>query len=182
MRETLSEMACNENGKTVKRNGNELRTLRTISRHENGPLYESRRHYLEHLAAQGATRRTIRGAAEVIYRAATCMRLDSSSPVERTDVEQAAKDWANRPFGNANLIAPGHAMKEFRLITCGWLRFAGRLKEPGRAKRESSACVLLCRLFGPNVCALTLSSCPRTSRAIGRSPAKCATSSNGTPT
>src|SRR5258708_11747904 len=108
------------------------RCPRTISRHENGPLYESCRHYLEHLAAQGATRRTIRGAAEVIYRAAICMRLDSSSPVERTDVEQAAKDWANRPFGNANLIAPGHVIKEFRLITCGWLRFAGRLKEPGR--------------------------------------------------
>jgi hypothetical protein len=27
MRETLSEMACDENGKTVKRNGNQLRTL-----------------------------------------------------------------------------------------------------------------------------------------------------------
>src|SRR5216683_592930 len=108
------------------------RCPRTISRHENGPLYESRRHYLDHLAAQGATRRTIRGAAEVIYRAAIYMRLDSSSPVERTDVEQAAKDWANRPFGNANLVAPGHAMKEFRLVMCSWLRFAGRLKEPGR--------------------------------------------------
>ena len=37
-----------------------------------------------------------------------------------------------------------------------------------------------CLLFGPNVCALTQSSCPRTSRAIGRSRARCAKSSNAT--
>ncbi len=72
---------------------------RTIARHENGPLYESRCAYLEHLAAQGSSRKTLRVAAEVIYRAAVYMRLDSSSQVERSDVEQAAKDWATRPFG-----------------------------------------------------------------------------------
>jgi hypothetical protein len=70
------------------------RCPRTIARHENGPLYESRRSYLEHLAAQGSSRKTLRVAAEVIYRAAVYMRLDSSSQVERSDVEQAAKDWA----------------------------------------------------------------------------------------
>jgi hypothetical protein len=51
---------------------------RTIARHENGPLYESRRAYLEHLAAQGSSRKTLRVAAEVIYSAAVYMRLDSS--------------------------------------------------------------------------------------------------------
>jgi hypothetical protein len=29
------------------------RCPRTVARHENGPLHESRRRYLEHLAAQG---------------------------------------------------------------------------------------------------------------------------------
>lgn len=57
---------------------------RTIARHENAPLYESRRSYLEHLAAQGSSRKTLRVAAEVIYRAAVYMRLDSSSQVERS--------------------------------------------------------------------------------------------------
>jgi integrase/recombinase XerD len=108
------------------------RCPRTIARHENGPLYESRRAYLDHLAAQGSSLKTVRVAAEVIYRAVIQMRLDSSSPIERTDGEKAAKDWANRPFGNENLVAPDHTIKEFRLVTCGWLRFAGRLRKPGR--------------------------------------------------
>jgi hypothetical protein len=106
---------------------------RTIARHENGHLYESRCAYLEHLAAQGSSRKTLRVAAEVIYRAAVYMRLDSSSPVERSDVERAAKDWATRPYGNGNQIGPERVIKRFRLIVCGWLRFAGRLHEPDRA-------------------------------------------------
>jgi len=60
------------------------------------------------------------------------MRLHSFSPVERADVERAAEEWANRPFGSANLVVPSRAMKEFRLNTCDWLRFACRLQEPGR--------------------------------------------------
>jgi integrase/recombinase XerD len=107
------------------------RCSRTITRHEKGPLYESRRSYLEHLAAQGSSLRTLRVAAEVIYRAAVYMRLDSSSQVERSEVEQAAKDWATRPYGNQ--IGPERVMKRFRLIICGWLRFAGRLHESNRA-------------------------------------------------
>lgn len=107
------------------------RCPRTVARHENGPLYESRRAYLEHLAAQGSSRKTLRVAAEVIYHAAVTMRLDSSSQVERSEVEQAAKDWAARPY--AIQIDPERVMKRFRLVVCGWLRFAGRLHEPGRA-------------------------------------------------
>jgi hypothetical protein len=106
------------------------RCPRTIARHEDGPLYESRRAYLEHLAAQGSSHHTLRVAAAVIYRAAVHMRLDSVSPVERAEVERAARDWAYWPFREANSIGPDHAMKEFRLITCDWLRFAQRLREP----------------------------------------------------
>ena len=67
------------------------RCPRTIARHENGPLAESRRRYLEHLASQGAAFHTIRAAAGVIYRATIMMKLDEFSPVERKDVECAAK-------------------------------------------------------------------------------------------
>jgi hypothetical protein len=69
---------------------NLYRCPRTIARHENGPLYESRHRYLEHLVAQGAALHTIRAAAGVIYRATMMMKLDESSPVERKDVERAA--------------------------------------------------------------------------------------------
>ncbi len=68
------------------------RCPRTVARHENAPLAESRRNYLEHLAAQGAAIHTIRAAAGVVYRATIMMmKLDESGPVERRDVERAAK-------------------------------------------------------------------------------------------
>jgi len=61
-----------------------------------------------------------------------------------------------------------------------WSLGAGiaRSYAPLRMKRESSECVLLCRQFVPDVCALMQYSCRRTSRVIGRYPARCARSSN----
>ena len=115
------------------------RCSRTIARHENGPLYESRRKYLEHLAAQGSSLKTLRVAAEVIYRAAVHMRLDSSTQVEHSEVEHAAKDWATRPYGNGNQIGPERVLKRVRSIVSGWLRFDGRLHEPNPAPSPHQA-------------------------------------------
>jgi len=108
------------------------RCPRTVARHENGPLHESRRRYLEHLAAQGAALHTLRGAAGIVYRAAIWMKLDESSPVERKEIERAAKRWAHRTYRNASCRGPELTDKEFRQTTCNWLRFAGRLRESDR--------------------------------------------------
>ena len=105
------------------------RCPRTIARHENGPLAESRRRYLEHLAAQGAAIHTIRAAAGVIYRATI---LDGSSAVERRSVERAAQRWAHRWYRNASSRGPDQTDKEFRQTMCKWLRFDGRLQESDR--------------------------------------------------
>jgi hypothetical protein len=113
------------------------RCSRTIARHENGPLDESRRRYLEHLSAQGAALHTIRAAAGVIYRATVMMELDESSPVEQKDVERAAKRWAHRWYRNASSRGPDLTDKEFRQTTCNWLRFAGRLRESDRVPRPT---------------------------------------------
>lgn len=112
---------------------------RTVARHESGPLHESRRRYLEHLAAQGAALHTLRGAAGIIYRTAIWMNLDESSPVERKEVERAAKRWAHRSYRNASCRGPQQTDKEFRQTTCNWLRFAGRLRESDRTLRALSA-------------------------------------------
>jgi hypothetical protein len=88
---------------------------------------------VEHLAAQGAALHTIIAAAGVIYRAAIWMKLDESGPVERKDVERAAKRWAHRSYRNASSRGPEQTDKEFRQTTCNWLRFAGRLRESDRA-------------------------------------------------
>ena len=108
------------------------RCPRTVARHENGPLQESRRRYLEHLAAQGAALHTLRGAAGIIYRAAIWMKLDESGPVERKEVERAAKRWSHRSYRNASCRCPQQTDKEFRQTTCNWLRFVGRLRESDR--------------------------------------------------
>jgi len=108
------------------------RCPRTIARHQNGPLHDSRLRYLEHLASQGTTVHTLRTIAGVLYRAAICMRLDESRPVERTEIERAAKGWANRPYRPTSCQSPAGGEKEFRLVTSNWLRFAGRLRESDR--------------------------------------------------
>ncbi len=69
---------------------------RTIACHENGPVQELRRRYLEHLATQSAAPHTIMAAAEAIYRAAIWRKLEESGPVERKDIERAAKSWLRR--------------------------------------------------------------------------------------
>lgn len=105
------------------------RCSRTIARHESGPLRDSRARYLEHLAEQGAAPKTVQAAAAVVYRAAVLMHLDDSRLVDPAEIQQAAKDWANRPFPYACGLRTEIAAKQFREVTRGWLRFAGRLRE-----------------------------------------------------
>jgi hypothetical protein len=91
------------------------------------------------LAAGGATLHSLRANAGVIYRSAVYMNLDDSSPVERAAVEKAAKAWAHRPYRNTMAKGPEQTEREFRLVTCCWLRFAGRLREPARAPMPHQA-------------------------------------------
>jgi hypothetical protein len=60
------------------------RCAHTAARHESGPAAGPRFAYLEHLAAGGATLHSLRANARVLYRAAVCMNVDDTSPVEQT--------------------------------------------------------------------------------------------------
>jgi hypothetical protein len=126
------------------------RCPRTVARHEHGPLHESRRLYVEHLSAHEAALHTPRGAAGIIHCAAIWMKLDDSSPVERKEVECAAKRWAHHSYRNASCRSPEQTDRESRQTTCNWLRFAGRLRESDRTpaphQQEIDA---LCRHKGP---------------------------------
>ena len=108
------------------------RCARTAARHESGPAAQSRLAYLQHLAAGGAALSTLRGNAGVIYRSAVYLNLDDSSPVARAAVEEAARAWAHHRYLNTNAKGPEKTEKQFRLVTCCWLRFAGRLQGPSR--------------------------------------------------
>jgi integrase/recombinase XerD len=115
------------------------RCARTAARHESGPAAKSRLAYLEHLAAGGSTLHTLRATAGVIFRSAVYMNLDESSPVERAAVEEAASAWAHRHYQNTMAKGPEQTEREFRLVTCCWLRFAGRLQEPARPSTPHQA-------------------------------------------
>jgi hypothetical protein len=111
------------------------RCPRTIARHENGPLHESRRCYLEHLAPQGATLHTITAAAGAIYRAAIWMNLGESGPVECKDVERAAKRWAHRSYRNASSRGPEQTDNELMLRRLySWNQIAHALEERSRSR------------------------------------------------
>jgi integrase/recombinase XerD len=105
------------------------RCARTAARHESGPAAQSRLTYLEHLAEGGATLHTLRARAGVLYRAAVSMNLDDTSPVKQEAVEDAAGAWAHRPYLNAMAKGTHKTEREFRMFTCSWLRYAGRLQE-----------------------------------------------------
>jgi hypothetical protein len=61
------------------------RCNRTIERHTNSPLADSRRRYLEHLAAGGASPSMMRNAAALLYRAVQLLDLEANRPVKRTE-------------------------------------------------------------------------------------------------
>jgi integrase/recombinase XerD len=100
----------------------------TAARHENGPLSESRRRYLEHLKKEGASRSMLLRASAVMYRAALKMNLDETGPVEQSEIAKAAKSWANRVDANPNRLVTRHTERTFKQITADWLRFLGRLR------------------------------------------------------
>jgi integrase/recombinase XerD len=116
----------------------------TVARHENGPLHESRRRYLDHLAKEGASRSMLLRASGVMYRAAVRMNLDEFSTVEQTAVASAAKEWATRVNGNPNRRFSEPTEREFRRITCDWLRFAGRLRPRNTSVQHQSEIDAFC--------------------------------------
>jgi site-specific recombinase XerD len=72
------------------------------------------------------------------------MNLDECSPVEQSAVASAAKEWANRKDGNPNRRVANHTEREFRQITCDWLRFAGRLRSHRAAVQHQSEIDTFC--------------------------------------
>jgi len=132
------------------------RCPRTVARHENGPLHESRRRCLEQVAAQGAALHTLRGAAGIIYRAAIWMKLDESSPVERKEVERAAKRWAHRSYRNASCRESlGKFFKHtrvhqlFKLKIADVERFLALLGKQGWTRHGMRSMAHQLRLFSP---------------------------------
>jgi hypothetical protein len=108
------------------------RCNRTIERHTNSPLADSRRRYLEHLAAGGASPSMMRNAAAPMYRAVQLLDLDVNRPVKRTEVEEAAKRW--------------RVVKKLEQRQMAWARILHRLPfRMGFSEPETAPTILLSR-------------------------------------
>ena len=67
------------------------RCNRAIERHTNSPLADSRRRYLEHLAASGASPSMMRYAAALMYRAVQLLDLDATEDLSVPVVKPLVK-------------------------------------------------------------------------------------------
>ncbi len=94
------------------------RCNRTIERHTNSPLADSRRRYLEHLAAGGASPSMMRNVAALMYRAVQLLDLEANRPVKRTEVERAAKGMGRpEPILMPARMAPTHRRGIFAMLS-----------------------------------------------------------------
>jgi site-specific recombinase XerD len=100
---------------------------RALARQRSGPLVEERRRYLNHLAAQGLARKSLRHTAYYLLAVADSLRLSDrpGEVIDRAEIEHQAVLWANR----SPRAMEGHrARAAFLGYARGWLGFLGRLQ------------------------------------------------------
>lgn len=105
---------------------------KALARQRVSPLAEERCAYLNHLARQGMSRATLRGAAIylliVVHELRLAQRPAQAIPV--AEIQHRATRWANRPDRKTAPEGIRHARQRFLGTATSWLRFLGRLQEP----------------------------------------------------
>lgn len=102
----------------------------TAERHFASPLVDERLRYLEHFAAQGGTRLSLRGTAQMLLTIIGELGLRKECEVSTAEIKAAASRWASREPRHFNQRHGGKAEKQFTSVATNWLRFVGRLREP----------------------------------------------------
>lgn len=102
----------------------------TISDYRLSPMAEERLRYLCHCKQHGAPRFTLRTiASNQLYVVRYLGLADGARPIDRSQVEAAAYQWAKpRPHRRYRCATP-KKVRDFINCALGWLRFIGRLHE-----------------------------------------------------
>ncbi|MDE0050220.1 MAG: tyrosine-type recombinase/integrase [Rhodospirillales bacterium] len=103
-------------------------------RHRAAPLLDERLGYLEHCAQGGARRQTLRKIAAHQFSLVRLLDLHEGERVNVTRVEAAADQWSLPGGRRCSRPASSEARKRFIGHAERWLRFAGLLDEPARAR------------------------------------------------
>jgi integrase/recombinase XerD len=103
---------------------------REIRRHLAGPLLNERLQFLSHCAAQGAAQSSLRKLASHQLILIDQLNLSEGRKITRTEIEAAAKRWAQRqadPHGMGNAPLP-RSTTRFIWHATQWLDFLGHLE------------------------------------------------------
>lgn len=107
-----------------------FKSPRAIYRHTTSPLLEERLRYLEHCAARGNTRSSLRLIAQHMLVFIDLLHLETVDEVSLEEIHTAAKLWVgSRPQAH-NLIDCRYGRMRFISDAKQWLGFLGRLQLP----------------------------------------------------
>lgn len=101
------------------------------ARHRTAPLVEERLAFLEHLAAQGMRRNSLRTIAEYLLTITDSLRLADrpDETISLDEIEQRAALWAGRKPRQPHSRRGTRAQAAFRSYATRWLRFLNRLEQ-----------------------------------------------------
>lgn len=101
---------------------------KTIDRHLNSPLLESRLSYLNYCAEQGTSKTTLRIFAQQLLVVIDYLKLgESEKEIAANEIESAANRWISRQPQHGSMKNSKGAKKSFISIATHWLHFLGRL-------------------------------------------------------
>lgn len=104
------------------------------ARHRTGPLVEERLAYLNHLAGQGMSRKSLRAIADYLLVVTDRLRLADrpGEAISHEEIERQAVLWADRQSTSPNWNGGNYSRFAFRSYGTRWLQFLGRLEQrPG---------------------------------------------------
>src|SRR3954451_9867929 len=102
-----------------------------LARHRTGPLVEGRIAYLDRLAGQGMSRRSLRATADYLLVIADRLRLADrpGEAISREEIERQAVLWADSQSRWPNWKGGRSSQAAFRSYATRWLQFLGRLDQ-----------------------------------------------------
>ena len=114
-----------------------FRRSSALARQTSAPLVFERDRYLNHCAAQGMSRKTLRGKARLILSIAKCLRLADRPDdiISLVEIETAAKRWSRHNRRSLEATRAKRLQRNFITEASRWLTFLNRLDTPPKPER-----------------------------------------------
>jgi integrase/recombinase XerD len=103
-----------------------------LARQLSAPLAYERGQYLNHCAAQGMSKKTLREEARLLLSIAECLRLAErlDDSISLPEIETAARQWSRQNRRTLEAAQDKHSHRHFVNEASRWLIFLNRLETP----------------------------------------------------